>query len=73
MREVFILQSVDHPNIVKYFETYDDKKNLFLVMELIQGVELFEAITNANKKRFDEQKAKAYMRELFLAVSHLHA
>ena len=35
MREVFILQSVDHPNIVKYFETYDDKKNLFLVMELI--------------------------------------
>ena len=42
-------------------------------MELISGVELFEAITNANKKRFDEKKAKAYMRELFLAVSHLHA
>ena len=53
MREVQILQSVDHPNIVKYFETYDEKTNLFLVMEYIQGVELFEAITHANKKRFD--------------------
>ena len=73
MREVQILNSVDHPNIVKYFETYDDKTNLFLVMEYIQGVELFEAITHANKKRFEEGKAKEYMRELFLAISHLHS
>ena len=73
MREVQILQSVDHPNIVKYFETYDEKTNLFLVMEYIQGVELFEAITHANKKRFEESKCKEYMREIFLAVSHLHS
>jgi calcium-dependent protein kinase len=39
--EVFIMQTVDHPNIVKYFETYDDKKFIYLVMELCTGGELF--------------------------------
>mmetsp|Transcript_39669 Transcript_39669/g.45549 ORF Transcript_39669/g.45549 Transcript_39669/m.45549 type:complete len:113 (+) Transcript_39669:32-370(+) len=31
--EVQILNQLDHPNIVKYYEVYEDKKNLFLVME----------------------------------------
>jgi calcium-dependent protein kinase len=35
------MQTVDHPNIVKYFETYDDKKFIYLVMELCTGGELF--------------------------------
>ena len=33
-REVAIMQQVDHPNIVKYYETYDDKKYIYLCMEL---------------------------------------
>ena len=40
-REVAIMQQVDHPNIVKYFETYDDKKYIYLCMELCRGGELF--------------------------------
>ena len=40
-REVSIMQQVDHPNIVKYFETYDDKKYIYLCMELCRGGELF--------------------------------
>ena len=35
MDEVSILNTLDHPNIVKYFETYDDKKYIYLVMEYI--------------------------------------
>jgi calcium-dependent protein kinase len=40
-REVAIMSQVDHPNIVKYFETYDDKKYIYLCMELCSGGELF--------------------------------
>ena len=43
--EVLILQTLDHPNIVKYYETYEDPKYLYLVMELCSGGELFERIT----------------------------
>ena len=43
MDEVDLLRKVDHPNIVEYFETYDDKHYLYLVMELCTGGELFDS------------------------------
>ena len=73
MREVQILTTVDHPYIVKYFETYDDKSYLYLVMEYIQGQELFEHITEKEGGKFTEKEAIVYMEQLFKAVSHLHA
>jgi len=42
--EVRILTKLDHPNIVKYYETYDDSKYMYLVMENCNGGELFEKI-----------------------------
>lgn len=45
MEEVAILHTLDHPNIVKYFETYDDNKYIYLVMEYISGSQLFDKIT----------------------------
>ena len=45
MEEVAILNRLDHPSIVKYFETYDDSKYMYLVMEYIQGQQLFDKIT----------------------------
>jgi calcium-dependent protein kinase len=45
MEEVAILNTLDHPNIVKYYETYDDNKYIYLVMEYISGVQLFTKIT----------------------------
>jgi calcium-dependent protein kinase len=42
--EVRILTELDHPNIVKYFETYDDTKYIYLVMEYCPGGELFDMI-----------------------------
>ena len=38
MEEIRILIQLDHPNIVKYYETYEDEKHIYLVMEyLAQG------------------------------------
>ena len=35
--EVAILNKLDHPNIVNYYETYNDYKYVYLVMEFING------------------------------------
>ena len=43
--EVTILNKLDHPNIVKYYETYADDGRIYLVMEYIDGGELFDKIT----------------------------
>ena len=41
-----ILTRLDHPNIVKYYETYIDEKYIYLVMEYIGGGELFDKIAS---------------------------
>jgi calcium/calmodulin-dependent protein kinase I len=39
--EIDILTQVDHPNIVKLFEVFEDEKFYALVMELMTGGEVF--------------------------------
>ena len=43
--EVAILNKLDHPNIVRYFETYDDRQYIYLVMEYVSGQQLLEKMT----------------------------
>ena len=38
--EIDILKQVDHPNIVKLHDIYEDDKYYFLVMELMMGGEV---------------------------------
>ena len=52
--EVHILKKLEHPNIVKYYETYDDSKYFYLVMELVKGEELFNLIAEEKSKVFNE-------------------
>ena len=71
--EVGILTKLDHPNIVKYYETYIDEKYIYLVMEYIDGGELFEKIAQQENQVFSEQQAKQFMSKLFSALNHMHA
>lgn len=73
MEEVGILNQLDHPNIVKYYETYDDQKYIYLVMEYISGYQLFELITAQKNQTFTEETAARYMKSLFMAINHCHA
>jgi len=54
MEEVAILHTLDHPNICKYYETYDDSKYIYLVMEYISGCQLFTKITQQSNQTFGE-------------------
>ena len=65
MEEVAILHSLDHPNIVKYYETYNDQKYIYLVMEYVTGTQLFEKITQQANQTFTEATTAGYMKSLF--------
>ena len=55
--EISILSKLDHPNIVKYYETYDDPKYMYIVMEYCNGGELLDRLTFQEKKSFTEFEA----------------
>lgn len=46
MMEIEILNKLDHPNIVKYFETYNDNKFVYLVMQFVDGQTLLEKLAS---------------------------
>ena len=73
MEEVAILHELDHPSIVKYYETYNDQKYVYLVMEYVTGQPLFDKITKQENQTFTETTAAKYMKQLFQALNHCHA
>lgn len=42
LHEVLILSKLDHPNIIKVYEYFEDNDNLYIILELADGEELFE-------------------------------
>ncbi|PFH35285.1 calcium-dependent protein kinase CDPK5 [Besnoitia besnoiti] len=70
-REILIMKRLDHPNIIKLLEVYEDSKNLYLVMELCTGGELFERIMKSG--HFSERYAASLMKQVFSAASYCHS
>ncbi|GFE53172.1 calcium-dependent kinase CDPK5 [Babesia ovis] len=69
-REITIMKTLDHPNIVKLLEIYEDEECLYLVMEMCSGGELFEEIVR--RGCFSEQYAATMMRQIFSAIAYCH-
>lgn len=68
--EISILRSLDHPNIIKLFETWETDRICFLVTELCEGGELFYHITK--KKHLTEAQSSSIMKQSFYALCYLH-
>ncbi|XP_031321743.1 serine/threonine-protein kinase DCLK1 isoform X2 [Camelus dromedarius] len=69
--EVSILRRVKHPNIVLLIEEMDVPTELYLVMELVKGGDLFDAITSTNK--YTERDASGMLYNLASAIKYLHS
>ncbi|XP_075892610.1 serine/threonine-protein kinase DCLK1-like isoform X3 [Nelusetta ayraudi] len=69
--EVSLLRRVKHPNIVLLIEEIDTQNDLYLVMELVKGGDLFDAITSSNK--YTERDASSMLFNLASAIKYLHS
>ena len=50
-KEVAILKELDHPNITKYYTSFAEGHNIFIVMELLDGVSLADFILSQSEKK----------------------
>jgi len=71
LNEIEILKNLDHPNILKLYEFYQDQKNYYLITEYCTGGELFDKIISL--KHFNEQLAADTMHQVLSAVSYCHS
>jgi len=71
LTEINILKIMDHPNIVKLYEVYQDKKRYYLVTELCTGGELFDRLSK--DKLMDEKDSANIMKQLLSAIVYCHA
>ncbi|CAI5681743.1 unnamed protein product [Oreochromis niloticus] len=68
--EVAVLRRVRHPSIIQLIEVDETPTQLFLVMELVKGGDLFDAITSSTK--YSERDASAMVFNLAGAIKYLH-
>eukprot|EP01066_Platyproteum_vivax_P009165 Platyproteum_vivax@DN4006_c0_g1_i1.p1 len=69
--EKTILLMIEHPFIVNLLATFHDEKRLFMVMEYVNGGELFSYLRKEG--RLPNDHAKFYAAEIVLAFQYLHA
>ena len=77
--EANLLTALDHPGIIKIFDTYEDDKHLHMVVEICKGGELYDYIVkpSKNKKGLElncpsEKVAAVIVRRVVDAVAYLH-
>ena len=71
VKEVDIISSLDHPNIIKFYETYHDKFYFHLVMELCKGKDSYNQIVIIEK--CEEKKVVNVIAKVLLAIAHCHS
>jgi calcium-dependent protein kinase len=64
------MKMMDHPNIIKLHESFEDHRSIYLVMELCAGGELFDRIIDAG--HFTEVQAAILMQQITRAIFYMH-
>ncbi|XP_044019296.1 uncharacterized protein LOC122859676 [Aphidius gifuensis] len=69
-REIQIMSSVQHPNIIHIYEVFENREKMVLVMEYAAGGELYDYLSE--RKVLSEEEARRIFRQITIAVFYCH-
>ncbi|KAJ8268151.1 hypothetical protein COCON_G00133230 [Conger conger] len=69
--EISIIRSLSHPHVVRLLRDYEIEGQIYLLMELVQGGDLFDAITESVK--FNEHHTSLMVRDICKALEYIHS
>ncbi|KAM8861539.1 death-associated protein kinase 2 isoform 2-T2 [Synchiropus picturatus] len=70
VREVEVLQQLQHPNVVALHDVYENRTDVVLILELVSGGELFDFL--AQKESLSEEEATQFIKQILDGVEYLH-
>jgi len=73
MNEKNVMASCNHPFVLRLFQTFKDSKRLYMLLEFVQGGELFSVIHKPDRDGIPDAHAKFYGLGVLLALAHLHS
>ncbi|EER06423.1 calcium-dependent protein kinase, putative [Perkinsus marinus ATCC 50983] len=71
--EVDIYLRLDHPNIARLHEVFEDDKFVHIVMEYCKGKELYHRLVSEEGQHFSESVAAETTYQMLLPLKYLHA
>ncbi|KAK5644508.1 hypothetical protein RI129_005808 [Pyrocoelia pectoralis] len=69
-REIQIMSSVQHPNIIHIYEVFENREKMVLVMEYAAGGELYDYLSE--RKVLAEEEARRIFRQIATACYYCH-
>jgi len=69
-REIAVMKLIRHRHIIRLYDVLQTKKYLFLIIEYVEGGELFDYIVERGRLTIDE--AFHFFRQIILGVEYCH-
>jgi serine/threonine protein kinase len=69
-REITMMKLFHHPNIMRIYDVYEGDKELYLVLEYVEGGELFDYLVN--RGRLHPLEALAYFKQIVYGLNYAH-
>jgi serine/threonine protein kinase len=70
--EIEVLKMMDHPHVVKLLEYFEDESNIYLILELAEGGELFDRLHEQQGSHYSEAEAARLVFKFCAAISYIH-
>jgi CRP-like cAMP-binding protein len=71
-RELDVMRKIDHPFIIKLVNTSQDEQSVFMLLNLVQGGELFNIMHNDDRDCIPENEVQFYAAGILEALAYMH-
>lgn len=72
-REIKLLERMNHENIIGLYEAFDNKKQVFLVMESANGGSLHSLLKSRSDRKLKDDEARRIFKQIASAIQYCHS
>jgi serine/threonine protein kinase len=71
LSETDLMKKLNHPNVTKILEMFEDDEYILIAMEYINGGNLFSFVKK--RRKLSEKTAKFLFKQIILGIKHIHS